>query len=267
MTDTDAASHNNTTTGALTDQERQGLYRSIVTRRDVRGQFLPDPIDESALARLLVAAHWAPSVGFMQPWSFILVQDLDLRRKVKTAFEKANAEAALMFEDGPKRTLYKSLKLEGILDAPLNLCITCDRNRAGPVVLGRTHIPEMDVYSTVCAVQNLWLAARAEGLGVGWVSILDEAGLKDLLGLPEHVVPVAYLCIGHVSHFLNGPELEAKGWRGRLPIETLVSQDGWQGGPALSPSFAQALRNAQADAEHGELGQTHDQSARRNVKL
>ena len=238
---------------SLSPEERQGLYRAIVTRRDVRSQFIPDPIAEDALARLLVAAHWAPSVGFMQPWSFILVQDLDLRQQVKEAFEKANAEAALMFEGG-KREQYRALKLEGILDAPLNLCITCDRNRAGPVVLGRTHIPTMDLYSTVCAVQNLWLAARAEGLGVGWVSILDEAKLKTLLGLPDHVVPVAYLCIGQVDHFLTSPELAEKGWRQRLPIEDLVSINGLSNGQPLPPAFSQALRQAQDDAEHGTLG-------------
>ena len=239
---------------SLTPEERRGLYRAIVTRRDVRSQFVADPIDENALARLLVAAHWAPSVGFMQPWSFILVQDRAIRQQVKDAFEKANAEAALMFEDG-KREQYRALKLEGILDAPLNLCITCDKDRAGPVVLGRTHIPTMDVYSTVCAVQNLWLAARAEGLGVGWVSILDEDRLKTLLDLPERVVPVAYLCIGQVDHFLAGPELEAKGWRHRLPIEELVSLNGLSGGQALSPTFIEALRQAQHDAEHGTLGE------------
>jgi 5,6-dimethylbenzimidazole synthase len=114
----------------------------------------------------------------------------------------------------------------------------------------------MDLYSTVCAVQNLWLAARAEGLGVGWVSILDETRLKELLGLTEKVVPVAYLCIGHVDHFLAGPELEAKGWRKRLPIEDLVSMNSLTGEQALSPSFAEALRHAQDQAEHGTLGNT-----------
>lgn len=238
---------------SLTPEERQGLYRAIVTRRDVRSQFIPTPIAEDALARLLVAAHWAPSVGFMQPWSFILVQDLDLRQQVKDAFETANAEAALMFE-AEKREQYRALKLEGILDAPLNLCITCDKDRAGPVVLGRTHIPTMDVYSTVCAVENLWLAARAEGLGVGWVSIMDESRLKTLLNLPERVVPVAYLCIGYVDHFMDSPELATKGWRQRLPIENLVSLNSYTPQDQLSPSFQEALRQAQRDAEHGILG-------------
>jgi 5,6-dimethylbenzimidazole synthase len=248
MADRDQAGGN-----GLTDHDRRGLYHAILSRRDVRGQFTPDPVDDDLLARVLVAAHWAPSVGFMQPWSFIVVRDPGVRGQVKAAFDRATAEAALMFE-GERRERYQALKLEGILDAPLNLCIACDRDRAGPVVLGRTHIPEMDLYSTVCAVQNLWLAARAEGLGVGWVSIIDEAALKAILGLPDRVVPVAYLCLGHVSRFFDKPELETHGWRHRLAVEDLVAQDRWQGGPPLDDSLAQALRRAQKAAEDGSLG-------------
>ena len=237
----------------LSAEDRRGLYRAILSRRDVRGQFVPDPIPDDVLARVLVAAHWAPSVGFMQPWSFIVVRDAAVRGKVKAAFDRANAEAAQMFE-GERRDLYRSLKLEGIPDAPLNLCIVCDRDRAGPVVLGRTHIPAMDLYSTVCAVENLWLAARAEGLGVGWVSIIDETALKAILGLPERVVPVAYLCLGRVSGFHAKPELESRGWRQRLPIEGLVAFDAWQGAMPAGDALADALRQAQAAAEDGRLG-------------
>ena len=217
MTETAAARQSEI---ALDERDRQGLYRAILGRRDVRGQFLPEPVDDAVLARLLVAAHHAPSVGFMQPWSFILVRPGPRRQRIKTAFEQANAEAAALFA-GERAELYRRLKLEGILEAPVNLCVTCDRDRAGPVVLGRTHMPEMDLYSTVCAVQNLWLAARAEGLGVGWVSIVDPQALAAVLELPERVVPVAYLCLGKVSHFLAEPELQAQGWRRRLPLEDL----------------------------------------------
>lgn len=232
----------------LSAEDRRGLYRAILGRRDVRGQFRPDPIPDDLLARVLVAAHYAPSVGFMQPWSFLVVRDPAVRARVKAAFDTANAEAAALFE-GERAERYRSLKLEGILDAPLNLCVTCDRDRAGPVVLGRTHIPEMDLYSTVCAVQNLWLAARAEGLGLGWVSILDEAALKDILGLPANVVPVAYLCLGRVTEFYDRPELETKGWRRRLPIEELVTLDG----EGASGGLLDALKAAQAAAEAGRL--------------
>jgi 5,6-dimethylbenzimidazole synthase len=212
----------------LSDADRQGLYRVLLSRRDVRGQFLPDPIADEVLARILVAAHHAPSVGFMQPWSFILVRSPEVRGRIRQAFAQANDEAAGMFE-GEAQATYRSLKLEGILESPVNICVTCDRDRAGPVVLGRTHIPAMDLYSTVCAVENLWLAARAEGLGLGWVSIISEPALKDILGLPERVVPVAYLCLGKVSHFFAQPELETRGWRKRLPLAELVRLDRWDG--------------------------------------
>ena len=168
----------------LSPAERKGVYRAILTRRDVRGQFRPDPVPDEVLSRVLIAAHHAPSVGFMQPWSFLLLRDAEVRRRVHALFVEANAEAAAMFPP-EKQALYRSLKLEGIMEAPLNLCVTCDPDRAGPVVIGRTHIMEMDEYSAVCAVQNLWLAARAEGLGLGWVSILDRDALRRTLGIPE----------------------------------------------------------------------------------
>ena len=206
--------------------ERAAVYRAIYTRRDVRGQFLPDAIPDEQLARLLMAAHHAPSVGFMQPWNFLIVRSAEVKQRVHAVFAEANAEAARMFPD-EKREIYSNLKLQGILEAPINLCITCDRSRSGPVVLGRTHMPTMDLYSSVCAVQNLWLAARAEGLGVGWVSIFHEKALQAALGIPEHIVPIAYLCIGRVSHFNDKPELEKAGWLPRLPVTELVFHEQW----------------------------------------
>jgi 5,6-dimethylbenzimidazole synthase len=237
----------------LSAAERAGLYKTIFNRRDVRGQFLPDPVPEAMLGRLLTAAHFAPSVGFMQPWSFVVVTDPVVKARVHADFEAANEEAALRFE-GARREAYRKLRLQGIREAPVNLCITCDRDRAGPVVLGRTHIPTMDLYSTVCAVQNLWLAARAEGLGVGWVSILHPRRLQDILGIPRRVVPVAYLCLGFVSRFLPRPELEAAGWRTRLPLDQLIHFDGWGGNGANTPEAAALLdqvRQAMADVEAG----------------
>lgn len=212
--------------GAFSDDERAAVYRAIFSRRDVRSQFTGRPVGEDVLLRLLTAAHHAPSVGFMQPWNFIIVRDNDVKERIHTAFADANAEAEEMF--GPdRRPLYSSLKLEGIRQAPVSLCITCDRNRGGPIVLGRTHAPEMDLYSTVCAVQNLWLAARAEGIGVGWVSIFRAGALSNILGLPEGVVPVAWLCVGYVDELYEQPELAAKGWAGRLPLEQLIYRDVW----------------------------------------
>ena len=213
-------------TGAFSSDERAAVYRAIETRRDVRNEFLPDPIPQDVLTRILKAAHAAPSVGLMQPWNFILLRTIDERRAAHQLFEKANREAEEQFTDD-KKTLYSSLKLEGILKAPLNICITCDRTRGGDVVLGRTHQNDMDLYSTVCAVQNLWLAARAEGVGVGWVSIFHEEEMKDLLHIPKHVSIIAYLCIGLVSELYTKPELEVKGWGKRLKLEDLIFEGHW----------------------------------------
>lgn len=227
---------------------RAAVYQTLFTRRDVRGPFAPDPIPDAVLARLLAAAHFAPSVGFMQPWNFLLVRDPALKGQVHAAFLRANAEAAQRF-DGERRDLYQRLKLEGIREAPLNLCVTCDRDRAGPVVLGRTHDPAMDVYSTACAVQNLWLAARAEGIGVGWVSILHPTALRDLLGLPDRIVPVAYLCLGYVGQFRDRPDLEAAGWRERLPLDTLIFLERWgETGGATAAPLREHLQRAQREA-------------------
>jgi 5,6-dimethylbenzimidazole synthase len=221
--------HNLIPAAGLPDSERMGVYHAIHTRRDTRGEFLPDPISDEVLSRLLLAAHHAPSVGFMQPWSFMIIRDKQVKQQVHAHFIKAHHEAALMFSP-EQRDTYRSLKLEGILEAPVNICITCDHNRAGPAVIGRTHIPQMDLYSTVCAVQNLWLAARAEGLGLGWVSIFDNDSVARSLGIPDGVTPIAYLCLGKVKGYHPGPELERAGWRRRLPIEDVVVFESWSGG-------------------------------------
>lgn len=205
---------------------REAFYEVLFGRRDVRSQFLPDEIDDDVLMRILNAAHHAPSVGLSQPWDFIVVRDRVLRKAVKAAFDEANMEAAGRFS-GERAERYKSLKLEGILDAPVNICVTCDRERGGPVVLGRTHQPDTDIYSTVCAVQNLWLAARAENLGVGWVSIIEPERLHTLLDLPENVLPIAWLCVGKVSEFLDQPELQQKAWAKRDSLRQRIHFDGW----------------------------------------
>lgn len=212
--------------GPFSDDERHAVYRAIHTRRDVRSQFLPKPVPRDVLDRILLAAHHAPSVGFMQPWNFLLIDDPDIRTRIKQAFSRANTEAAQMFPD-QKRALYSAIKLEGITEAPVNLCITCDRTRGGPVVLGRTHNRDTDIYSTVCAVQNLALAARCEGVGTGWVSIFNDEDLRDILGLPGDVVPVAYLCLGYVDELFTEPELQARGWRNRISLKDLIFSDRW----------------------------------------
>ncbi|MFC0284285.1 5,6-dimethylbenzimidazole synthase [Camelimonas abortus] len=226
--------------GPFAEADRNGLWRAILGRRDVRNEFTPRPVPDETLARILAAAHCAPSVGLSQPWNFVVVRDEAKRRQVHDLFSRANAEAAYMF-DGPRQALYRSLKLEGILTAPLGICVTCDRSRGGKVVLGRTHQPDVDLYSVACAIQNLWLAARAEGLGVGWVSIFDPEELKPLLGIPRDIVVMAWLCVGYVDELFVSPELEARRWARRLPLESLVFDGEW-GRPAAG--LAPALRAA-----------------------
>jgi 5,6-dimethylbenzimidazole synthase len=219
---------------AFTDAERAAVYRAIRERRDVR-RFRPGAVPDDVLHRLLRAAAHAPSVGYMQPWNFLVIRDTSVRLQIREAFLRANAEAREMFPP-ERRDRYAALKLEGILEADLNLCVTCDRSRFGPVVLGRTCQPETDLFSTVCAVQNLWLAARAEGLGVGWVSILQPEDLRRILGLPETVVPVAYLCVGRTEAFAPEPELRTLGWLPEVPLEELVFFDRWgERGAASTP--------------------------------
>jgi 5,6-dimethylbenzimidazole synthase len=205
--------------------EREAIHRLIASRRDVR-RFRPDPVADDVLVRLLTAAHHAPSVGLMQPWNFILVRDALLRRRIKTVFLEENERAARAYS-GERAALYDSLKLEGIQEAPLNICVTCDRTRAGPDVLGRHTIIDTDLYSTCCAVQNLWLAARAEGVGVGWVSIIRNDAVRAILAIPEHIVPVAYLCVGYPEEFLPEPELQRRGWAQRLALEDVIYRDQW----------------------------------------
>jgi 5,6-dimethylbenzimidazole synthase len=216
--------------------ERDAVYKCIFNRRDVRGQFLPDRIPDAVLARLLRAAHHAPSVGFMQPWDFIVVRDIAVRQQVRDAFEVANLEAAELFEDERQKT-YRRLKLQGIVEAPIGICITCDRSRTGKVVLGRTHQADMDLYSAVCAVQNLWLAARAENIGVGWVSIIKPDDLRGALAIPPSILPIAYLCVGYVSHFFQRPDLETAGWQPRMPLSDAVWIDRWYARDASDPLF------------------------------
>lgn len=213
-------------TGEFSPEEREAVYRAIFERRDVRANFLSDPIPEPVLQRVLSAAHHAGSVGYMQPWDFLVIRHSGTKQAVKHLFHQANEEAALRYR-GAKADLYRGLKLEGIEEAPINICVTCTRQRGGPSVLGRATVPETDLYSTCCAIQNLWLAARAEGIGVGWVSILEYDALKHLLRIPRSVRVVAYLCVGYVSVFGQQPELEKAGWRKRLPLDQLVHYEMW----------------------------------------
>ncbi|MDP1946271.1 MAG: 5,6-dimethylbenzimidazole synthase [Nitrospirota bacterium] len=212
--------------GRFSDVERDAVYRAIFERRDVRRNFLPAPIPDSVLTRVLTAAHHAGSVGFMQPWDFVVIRDPTVKGLVKDLFRGANAEAAMKYR-GKRAALYRSLKLEGIEEAPVNIGVTCSRQRGGSHVLGRSTVRDTDLYSTCCAIQNLWLAARAEGIGVGWVSILDHGALKLVLGIPRPVKVLAYLCLGYVDDFAVQPDLELAGWRKRIPVDELIHYESW----------------------------------------
>ena len=211
----------------FTDDEKSGFYKAIFSRRDVRSKFTSQPIDDSVLTRILNAAHHAPSVGFSQPWNFILIKDHNTKQKIKKSFDEERLRSSQLVDE-PKRSKYLSLKLEGILDSPVNVCVTYDPSKFGPFVIGKSSIPETGIYSVCCAVQNLWLAARTEGLGLGWVSILSNKILKDILDLPEHVVPVAYLCLGYVEELAAKPDLETAGWLPRLELEDVIYYEKWE---------------------------------------
>jgi 5,6-dimethylbenzimidazole synthase len=212
-------------TEALVRELRRGVYAAIFRRRDIRN-FRPDPVPDEILGRILLAAHHAPSVGFTQPWSFVIVRDLEPRRAVKQAFEQARAQNAALFS-GVRRDKFLALKLEGILEAPVNLIVTCELGRFGTAVLGKPGSEPVEIYSTCLAVENLWLAARAEGLGVGWVSIISNDALRSIFSIPPHVLPLAYLCVGYAEQFPTRPTLEETGWAPRLALEQLLHFDSW----------------------------------------
>jgi len=212
--------------GDFSKDEKNGFYKAVFSRRDVRAHFTSEPIDDKILSKILNAAHHAPSVGFSQPWNFILIKDMEARKKIKDSFDSERKRSSDLVEE-PKRSKYLSLRLEGILDSAVNICVTYDPSKFGPFVIGRTSIPETGIYSVCCAIQNLWLAARIEGIGLGWVSILSNDDLKKILDIPDRVVPIAYLCLGHVSEFVQKPDLETAGWLPRLDLKDVIYYEKW----------------------------------------
>jgi 5,6-dimethylbenzimidazole synthase len=202
------------------------LYEAIHRRRDVRGQFTGAPIDPDSLERLLAAAHAAPSVGLTQPWDFVLVSDV----AVKAAFVDHVNEERAVFAAGlpPERAaVFENIKIDGVLESTLSVIVTYDAARGAPSVLGRHAIADAGLYSVCLAIQNLWLAATAEGLGVGWVSFYREPFVSELLEIPEGIRPVAWLCLGPVSHLEETPDLERHGWRQRRPLSEALHYDSW----------------------------------------
>jgi 5,6-dimethylbenzimidazole synthase len=203
------------------------LYDVIERRRDVRAEFTGQEVPDDTLLRVLGAAHRAPSVGMSQPWDFVVVRDPALRRTFRdhVADERDAFAASLPPE---RRSTFDRIKVEGICESSLGVVVTHSQDRGGQHVLGRHAIADTGLFSTVLAIQNLWLAATAEDLGLGWVSFYREAFLRDLLGIPGDVRPIAWLCLGTVSHLESVPDLERHGWRSRRPLADAIHTDTWQ---------------------------------------
>ncbi|MGW1275223.1 5,6-dimethylbenzimidazole synthase, partial [Streptomyces sp. NPDC002491] len=206
------------------DAEREAVLKVMRERRDIRNGFRDDPIPHEVLLRVLEAAHTAPSVGHSQPWDFVVIRSADTRRAMhELAVQQRDAYAKSLPKGRAKQ--FKELKIEAILDTPVNIVVTADPTRGGRHTLGRHTQPQMAPYSSALAVENLWLAARAEGLGVGWVSFFDEREMVRALGLPEHLEVVAYLCVGYVDEFPEEPELMQAGWAKRRPLSWVVHEE------------------------------------------
>ena len=202
------------------------FYDVLTRRRDVRAEFTGKPIDEPVLQRILAAAHSAPSVGMSQPWDFVVVESQDTRSAFRDhVTDERDTFRASLPED--RRDTFDKVKIEGICESSLGIVVTHDQRRGGDHVLGRHAIADTGLYSTCLAIQNLWLAATAEGLGLGWVSFYREEFLGDLLGIPEGIRPIAWLCVGTVTHLESVPDLERHGWRSRRPLVEAIHREGW----------------------------------------
>ncbi|MBG6130284.1 5,6-dimethylbenzimidazole synthase [Aquimarina sp. EL_43] len=205
------------------DKEQALLEEIMIHRRDVRGNhFLDTPISQESINKIIEAALAAPSVGFSQPWEFVLIRDQKTKQAVKETFSEETARAAMQFTD-EKQKEYIKLKLEGILESPLNMAVFY-KPAEGPV-LGQTSMPNMGKYSVVCAIQNMWLMARSLNIGMGWVSILDPEKVKQVLEAPEQNQLIGYLCFGYTDMFYNQPELELKKWdRKKFQKEVVIEE-------------------------------------------
>jgi 5,6-dimethylbenzimidazole synthase len=208
----------------LFNQEEADLLLDIMmNRRDVRGnRFLDRPIEEEKIRQILLAAVNAPSVGFSQPWEFVLVKNNEIKQQIKECFNHENEKASDLFE-GEKQKEYNRLKLEGIFEAPLNIAIFYSQTQKP--VLGQTSMPEVGLYSVVCAIQNMWLMARALNIGMGWVSIIDPEKVKHILKAPEQNKLVGYFCLGYTTQFLKQPELEMLKWESRKEMKEIIFND------------------------------------------
>ncbi len=216
---------------SYSDVERNAVYRAIYERRDMR-HFLPDPIDPIILTRLLNAAHQAPSVGFMQPWCFTRVSCPELRNAIYSLVEQERIQTAEALHE--RQDEFMKLKVQGILEcAEVFVAALCGEREQ--YIFGRRTLPEMDLASLSCAIQNMWLAARAEGVGLGWVSMFKPEALKICLNMPEDSHPVAIICLGHVNEFYDKPMLEQEQWATRKDLKDLLFENAWNSPSQLMP--------------------------------
>lgn len=212
---------------AFSEAERLALYRAIAERRDMR-HFVGGQVAPEVMARLLQAAHHAPSVGLMQPWRFIRITDPALRQGIRDLVEQERLNTAEALNERSDEFMH--LKVEGVLDcAELWVAALMEGREAH--IFGRRTLPEMDLASLACAIQNLWLAARAEGLGMGWVSLFDPAALAELLAMPEGAKPLAVLCLGPVEAFYPAPMLVLEAWAEEKPLEQMIYENRWGRAP------------------------------------
>lgn len=227
---------------AFPEESRESFYDILGARRDVR-RFRPDPVDPEIVRRVLAAAHMAPSVGHSQPWRFIVIADPATRERAsRMADEQRLRQARQLDPDAARRLL--DLQLEGIREAPLGVVVACDRRAAAAGVLGRATFPDADVWSCAAAIQNLWLAARAEGLGVGWVTLFEQKDLEELIGAPDGVITLGWLCLGWPDERPPAPGLERAGWSRRLPVDDVILAERWSEVTPAPPSHLRAPDNS-----------------------
>lgn len=214
----------------LTDAEKEGVYKAIFNRRDIR-TFNSTPVSDQILMKLLEAAHHGPSVGFMQPWNFIVIRDEATKLALAEVVDRERRALAIHYEGTDRDTKFMEIKIQGIKEAPVTICVTCDPSRGGDHVLGRNSIPETDIMSVSCAIQNMWLAAYAEGLAMGWVSFYKKPDIRRILNIPLHIDPTALISIGYTDDYPQRPLLEEYKWDKRRALEGLIFEHKWGQAP------------------------------------
>ena len=217
------------------------IYDAIKKRRDVRSWFSNEKIPDETISKILLAGHYAPSVGLSEPWNFIIIKDINTRKKIKELVDKKRSEFYNSLPED-KKEKFEKIKIEGIIESYANIAVTCDFNRKSPNILGRTFIKETSEYSTVLAIENMWLAARSENIGIGWVSFFNPEDVKKILNVPDEIKLVAYLTLGKLTEYHNKSELEEKHWGKRHNLSEYIFMDKWNNKP--DDNFMNIIKNS-----------------------